>query len=309
MKAEQGQQSQVSNNRKPFPSRAYQNLTDAVAAIEGTERDVKFLGANESIFTFTGSLGEPTFPFRGMGGVLKLAEYDEDSPRIEILFGPYIMLGSGQKDAFKPFEWYFNRTYQIGEGKEVRLELTESDSHRHNGIAYVNPEQVLESAELLTNLSSEAEGVSPILCDPTIYMLTEAFKKRFEEGLVSLGTKVSLNRMMMYRGASEGAAKVLESCEQDIEKVPDPIFKSNFYICFADTCMRLGKLDPALGYTNKALEHSKDNFDAHLIAGITHQIAGDYQEAEKRLEQSLAISETEIAQQSLDRTRRVQELM
>lgn len=279
----------------------YVGLIDAIARIERTEQDVAFLQeAKEYMVIFTGTLGgEPTYPLRGLAGPLALGEVKVP---VQILFGPDVAVG---RTTNQKFDEYLNEVFPLRDGKSVRLELTNGDTHRSNGNAYVNPDQVEESAQLLYKLAEEGDAVSPILSDPARMMLGKAFEQTHNPEYL-----MALNRVLMYRGRYAHAAKALEAVKDVFEGVESPLIKSEFFAYLGDAYFRLGELDKAGEVTGEAMKAHPENNVAHLLSGGINQVRGNYEDARRNLERSLELApDVKITQQFLDRTRRVQQLM
>lgn len=290
---------------KPEPARRrYKSLIDALAQVEGTGPDVAFLRSTKRYLKiFTGTLGgEPTYPIRGIAGPLALEEALKREITVEILFGPYFALGRREEHKL---EEYFGEVYPLQKGASVRLELTGGDTQRSNGTAYINPEQVDASAQLLYQLAEEGDTVSPILSDPARIMLERAFGQTHNPEYV-----IALNRVLMYRGFYRGAAKVLETFRDTFEEVDSPPVKSEFFLYLGDAYFRSGELDKAAEVVGAAIKVQSENHVAYLLSGAIHQVQGDYTAAQLSLEKSLDLApDVKITQRFLERTRRVQQLM
>lgn len=288
---------------KPF-SKRYVGLIDAVARIEGSEPDVATLRrTKEQMLIFTGTLGgEPTYPLRGIAGSLALEEALDRGVEVQILFGPDVCVG---RIMDQKFEDYFDEVFPLGEGSSVRLELTSGDTHRSNGTAYINPDQVEESAQLLYQLAEDGDTVSPILSDPARMMLGKAFEQTHNPEYL-----MALNRVLMYRGRYTHAAQALEIVRDVFEEVESPLARSEFFAYLGDAYFRLGELDKAAEVVGEAIKARPENHVAHLLSGGINQVRGNYKDAQRDLERSLELaSDVEITKQFLDRTQRVQQLM
>ena len=286
---------------KPVMFWKYGKLVDAMADIEGTKDDVGFFrSAKHEMKVFIGDLGEQMHPFRGLTGTLAFEEMLKRDVKVEIVTGPYISLGKEQKT--KPFEWYFGKTYKLKDG-EVTLLLTEGNSMRIKDKVYINQNDTEKATQLLYDLASEADEVCPILCDPAIMMLSEAYKKQ-----PYLGILLALNRVMMYRGGYHGAAEILLESEGAFVNA-DEGMRSDFYVYLADALFRSGEIEKAEATLNSGLIIKGNNDLAYLLLGCINQVKGDYNNAIDNLEKSLAINTTDITGKTLERTRRAMSLM
>ncbi|MBI4983690.1 tetratricopeptide repeat protein [Candidatus Woesearchaeota archaeon] len=288
---------------KPVSSR-YVGLIDAVARIEGSEPDVATLRrTKDRMLIFTGTLGgEPTYPLRGITGPLAFEEALNRGVTVQILFGPYVCVG---RTMDQKFEDYFGEVFPLGNGNSVRLELTSGDTHRSNGTAYVNPNQVEESAQLLYRLAEEGDTISPILSDPARIMLGRAFEQSHNPEYL-----MALNRVLMYRGRYAHAAQALEMVRDVFEEVESPLARSEFFVYLGDAYFRLGELDKAAEVVWEAIKARPENHVAHLLLGSVNQVRGNYEDSQRDLERSLELApNVEITKQFLDRTQRVQQLM
>ncbi len=283
----------------------YQKLVDALAKIEGTQSDVAFLRKIKShLAIFTGTLGYDHIPSaRGLAGPLALEEALERGIHVELMFGPYLCIG--KTDDHK-LEEYFGEEYALSDGQRVRLELTTETTRRQNGTAYINPEQVEESARLLCQVAEEAVTVSPILSDPARILLGKAFEQTHNPEYL-----MALNRVLMYRGRYADAAKALKIVHDEFKKsIDNPGIKSEFCLYLTDAYFRLGKLEQAQEAVQEALQAAPENHIAHLFVGTINQVKGEYAAARHSLERAVELApDVKITQQFLERTKRVQQLL
>ncbi len=287
--------------------RRYQKLVDAIAKIEGTQPDVAFLrNAKSHIAIFTGTLGYDHIPSaRGLAGPLALEEALERGIHVELMFGPTVCIS--KTDDHK-LEEYFGEEYALSNERRVRLELTTEITRRQNGTAYINPEQVEESARLLCQVAEEAVTVSPILSDPARILLGKAFEQTHNPEYL-----MALNRVLMYRGRYDHAAKALEIVRDEFKSITgtnSTETKAEFFIYLTDAYFRLGKLEQATETVQEALQAAPENHLAHLFAGGINQVKGDYAAARHSLERAVELApDVKISQQFLERTKRVQQLL